>query len=53
MIKPNQSTFNNYAEKDFVPKVSAYATKQTRTDVVFDTYISLTLLSLCKATASH
>ena len=50
IVKPKELTFKNYAEKDFVGKVTSYASKQKRTDVVFDTYKSNSLKSYTRLT---
>ena len=50
IVKPKELTFRNYAGKDFVGKVTSYASKQKRTYVVFDTYKSNSLKSYTRLT---
>ena len=50
IVKPKELTIKNYAEKDFVGKVTSYASKQKRTDVVFDTDKSNSLKSYTRLT---
>ena len=50
IVKPKALTFKNYTEKNFVGKVTSYASKQKRTDVVFDTYKSNILRSYTRLT---